>query len=238
MNKIRLIGLLITAMLPSGVSRFVYRRFFGYQIGQNVRIGFSVIDARECEIGDNVTIGHFNVFTGTGTLTIGECTRVGLFNIIRGGERVSIGRYCEIIRLNEINSIPDPLISNPARPEFLLGDGSVITASHKIDFTDRVELGKCVILGGRNSSIWTHNRQSTLPVKIGAYSYLGSELRFAPGAEIPEHCVVGIGSVVTGKIVGRFLLIAGVPAKPIKELDDEGKRLTTFKTRPDLPDNF
>jgi hypothetical protein len=51
---------------------------------------------------------------------------------------------------------------NEIDPVFLLGDGSIVTTGHKIDFTDRVEIGRRVILGGRNSSLWTHNRQRTL----------------------------------------------------------------------------
>ena len=142
------------------------------------------------------------------------------------------------MRLNEINSIPDPVIVNPAEPRFILGDGSVITTSHKIDFTDRVEFGKRVILGGRNSSLWTHNRQSTKPITIGDYSYVGSEIRIAPGGAIPPKCIVGIGSVITRKFEDEYKLIAGVPAKEVKDLDEDGRFLTEFKTRLDLPDDI
>jgi carbonic anhydrase/acetyltransferase-like protein (isoleucine patch superfamily) len=111
-------------------------------------------------------------------------------------------------------------------------------ASHKVDFTDRVEFGKRVILGGRNSSIWTHNRQSTQPVKIGEKTYLGSEIRVAPGGSIPAKCIVGMGSVVTNSFEKEYMLIAGVPAKELKELDEAGRLLTEKKTRNDLPDDI
>ncbi len=223
------------AALPSGLACVGLRLFFGYKIGKNVRIGFSLIDAADCVIGDNVSIGHLNAFVGIKKLSIGEHTRIGTLNIVRGGDEVRIGRYCEILRLNEINSIPEPDIINEADPRFILGDGSMIAASHKIDFTDKVEFGKRVILGGRNSSIWTHNRQSTKPVSIGDYSYIGSEIRIAPGGEIPAKCIVGIGSVITKKFESENRLIAGVPAKEVKELDTDGRFLTEHKTRPDLP---
>ncbi len=114
----------------------------------------------------------------------------------------------------------------------------MIGASHKIDFTDRVEFGKSVIMGGRNSSIWTHNRQLTRPVTIGDSSYLGSEIRIAPGGSVPARCIVGIGSVVTKAFSNEYFLIAGVPATEIKELDDNGRFLTERKTRKDLPDDI
>ncbi|HMJ07841.1 MAG TPA: hypothetical protein VK468_02480 [Pyrinomonadaceae bacterium] len=237
-GKLRLAMLAATALLPSGIARFCYRWFFGYKIGKKVRLGFSIIDAAQCNIADFVSIGHFNVFTGIGKLSIGEHTRIGALNIFRGGDEIRIGRYCEILRLNEVNSIPEPDIVNVADPTFILGDGSMIAASHKIDFTDRVEFGKRVILGGRNSSIWTHNRQKTQQVTIGNFSYIGSEIRIAPGGSIPQKCIVGIGSVITKKFVNENRLIAGVPAAEIKELDEDGKFLTEKKTRKDLPDDI
>ena len=236
-RKFRLALLAATALLPSPVAVFFLRTAFGYKIGKRVRIGFSVIDAAECEIGDDVSIGHLNVFTGIESLSIGEHSRIGALNIFRGGDEIRIGRYCDILRLNEINSIPEPDVVNEVDPRFIMGDGSMIAASHKIDFTDRVEFGSRVILGGRNSSIWTHNRQKTLPVKVGSRTYLGSEIRVAPGVEIAPNCIVGMGSVLTGKLTEEFQLIGGVPAKAIKPLDEEGRFLVERKTRNDLPDD-
>jgi len=119
-----------------------------------------------------------------------------------------------------------------------MGDGAAVVASHKIDFTDRVELGKRVIVGGRNSSLWTHNRQKTKPIRIGDNSYLGSEIRIAPGGEVQANCIVGMGAVITKALNEEFKLIAGVPAKAISDLDDEARFLTEYKTRPDLPDEL
>jgi len=142
------------------------------------------------------------------------------------------------MRMNEINSIPEPEVVNPVDPRFLLGNGSIITAGHKIDFTDRVEIGRRSIIGGRNSSLWTHNRQRTLPIRIGELAYVGSEIRMAPGSSLPSRCVVGIGSVITNEIDSDGWLIAGVPAKPVKPLSAEDQFLVERKTRPDLPDDI
>jgi acetyltransferase-like isoleucine patch superfamily enzyme len=238
MMKFRLLIKGLIAFLPSPLKRSAYRHLFGYKIGRRVKIGFSMIDVAECSIDDDVSIGHLNIFLGTKKLSIGDHARIGHLNIIRGGDEVRLGRYSEIIRLNEINSIPEPDVMNEIDPRFILGDGSVVVASHKIDFTDRVELGKRVILGGRNSSLWTHNRQMTKPITIGDFAYVGSEIRIAPGGEIPPRCVVGIGSVITKKLDGENNLIAGVPAKVVDSLGEEGLLLTEYKTRRDLPDNL
>jgi len=236
-SKFRLLMLAVCAVLPSFLKRPIYRLFFGYKIGKRVRIGVSIIDAGECNIDDDVQMGHFNVVTRVQKLTIKDHVRIGHLNIIRGGDEVSLGRYCEIIRMNEINSIPDPEVVNKIDPVFVLGDGSVVTTGHKIDFTDRVEIGRRVILGGRNSSLWTHNRQRTMPITIGSLVYIGSEIRMAPGSAIPARSIVGIGSVITAALEEESKLIAGVPAKTVKELSSEDQFLIERKTRPDLPDD-
>jgi acetyltransferase-like isoleucine patch superfamily enzyme len=76
-----------------------------------------------------------------------------------------------------------------------------------------------------------------MPISIGDFAYVGSEIRMAPGSSIPPRCIVGIGSVITGNVEAQECLIGGVPAKPIKELSEHDKFLIERKTRPDLPDD-
>jgi acetyltransferase-like isoleucine patch superfamily enzyme len=236
-SRSRFLILALFAFLPSFIKRPFYRLFFGYRVGKRVKIGLSIIDAGECEIAEDVRIGHFNVVTRVAKFAVGDHCRIGHLNIIRGGDEVSLGRYSEIMRLNEINSIPEPDVVNKIDPRFILGDGSIVTTGHKIDFTDRVEIGRRVILGGRNSSLWTHNRQRTMPITIGELVYIGSEIRMAPGSSLPSRSIVGIGAVVTAKLIDEDKLIAGVPAKAIRDLTPEDKFLVQQKTRPDLPDD-
>jgi acetyltransferase-like isoleucine patch superfamily enzyme len=237
-SKLRLFVLACVALLPSFLKRPCYRWFFGYRIGKRVRIGITIIDAGTCQIGDDSQIGHLNVVLGVKNLILGDHVRIGHLNIIRGGDEVELGRYSELLRLNEINSMPEPEVVNAIDPRFSLGPGSIITTGHKIDFTDRVKIGRRTILGGRNSSLWTHNRQRTLPITIGDFAYVGSEIRIAPGGSIPSRCIIGIGSVITGELSAEGHLIAGVPAKPLKELEDNDKFLIERKTRTDLPDDI
>jgi acetyltransferase-like isoleucine patch superfamily enzyme len=237
-SKFRILMLACLALLPSFLKRPCYRLFFGYRIGKRVRIGVSIIDAGECRIDDDVRIGHLNVIIGVQKISVGDNVKIGHLNIIRGGDEVQLGRFSEIIRLNEINSIVDPDVVNEVDPRFILGDGSIVTTGHKIDFTDRVEIGRRSIIGGRNSSLWTHNRQRTRPIEIGSLTYVGSEIRMAPGSALPSRCIIGIGSVITSQLEGEEKLIAGVPAKVIKDLSDEDKFLIERKTRRDLPDTI
>jgi acetyltransferase-like isoleucine patch superfamily enzyme len=237
LSKSRLTTLAVIALLPSFAKRSCYRWFFGYRIGKRVRIGLSIIDVQECLIDDDVQIGHLNLIIRVKKLQMDDHVRIGHLNIIRGGDEVHLGRYAEIIRMNEINSIAEPEVVNPTDPRFTLGAGAIVTAGHKIDFTDRVTIGRRSIIAGRNSSLWTHNRQRTRPINIGSFAYVGSEIRIAPGGSLPSNCIVGIGSVITGELTDEGYLIAGVPAKAVKELSQDDRFLIERKTRIDLPDD-
>lgn len=234
-GRLRLAALAAVALLPPSLKPVVYRRLFGYRIGRHVRIGVSLLDARVCEIGDYSTIGHANAVIGVGRLVIGEHVRVGSLNLFRGGDEIRLGSWTEIIRRNELNSIVDADRANPGDPRLLIGAGCVITDGHRLDFTDRIELGARVIVGGRNSSLWTHNRQRTAPIVVGDRTYLGSEIRMAPGASLPARSIVALGSVVSGSITGDETLIGGVPAKVMRPLDERDRFLVDQPTRHDLP---
>jgi acetyltransferase-like isoleucine patch superfamily enzyme len=238
MRRARLAALALVALLPAVLKPPVYRRLFGYRIGRRVRIGLTLLDARECEIGDDTAFGHGNVVISVGRLIVGDHVLVGSLNLIRGGDEVRLGRWCQIMRRNELNSIvgADPV--NPTDPRLLVGPGTVVTDGHRIDFTDRVELGERVILGGRHSSLWTHNRQRTAPISVGARTYVGSESRMAPGASVPARCIVALGSVVAGGLVDEDSLIGGVPAKVLRPLGDEDRFVIDRPTRDGLPEDL
>src|SRR2546423_4025900 len=92
-SKLRLATLVVIAAMPNFLKCSLYRWLFGYKIDKRVRLGFSLIDAAECEIGRGVRIGHLNLIVGVGKLTIGRRARIGHLNIIRGGNEVEIGQY-------------------------------------------------------------------------------------------------------------------------------------------------
>jgi acetyltransferase-like isoleucine patch superfamily enzyme len=236
-GKIRLLALAVTALLPGPVKRAVYRHVFKYEIGKGVRVGVSILDAATCVLEDGASIGHGNLVLGVGALRLGDHARIGYGNILRGGESIDLGRYSEVIRLNVVNAIPEnDCISDPV-PRFVLGAGSVVTSGHRFDFTDTIEIGKRTIVGGRNSSFWTHNRQRTKPIRIGDFVYMGSEVRAAPGVEIPAYCIVGLGSVLVGRLTQSHSLVSGFPATVVRPLTEDDEFLVTYRTRADLPED-
>ncbi len=219
---------------PSFLKVHLYRWLMGYSIGTGVHIGLSVVKTDSASIGDNSRIGHFNFIAHTKKFRMGKNAVIGHLNLLVGGDQIVMGDGSAIGRFNEINSILNPLNHGIAEPALFIGTNAIITAWHKIDFTDRVEIGDSAIIAGRQSCIWTHNRQQVKPVKVGRHCYVGSGVQFAPGSAVGEQCVVGLGAVITKNYGESLHLIAGVPAKPIRALTEEDMALVEFPTRPDL----
>lgn len=235
-RQLRLVGLAITGLLPQGLKRAVYRWVFGYRISPSARIGIALLDCAGLTVGEHTTISHGVVFLSCGRTTLGANVRIGPLNLFRGGDRIQLDDYAQLLRFNVINAILDHDSTDQPDSSFYLGYGSVITAEHRIDFTDRVQIGRRSILAGRNSSIWTHNIRTGKPVEVGDYCYVGSEMRMAPGSRIPDYSIVGLGSVITRDLGKNWGLYAGVPAVYKRALRADDLPMIFGRTRPDLPD--
>lgn len=229
---------MMVGLLPNAIKKPLYRALFGYRLGPGTSIGLALLDAQRVDLAAEAHIGHFNVILRVGEFEAGSHTRIGSLNIIRGGKRVRLGDYSAVMRLNVLNAIPDHDCTTEPQSVLDVGAGTVITSGHRIDFTDRVTLGKNVIIGGRNSSFWTHNRQETAPIEVGNFCYLGSEVRLAPGAKLPDDCILGLGSVLTGAVDESRSLVAGVPAKIVRPLNASDLARIRRKTRRDMPDDY
>jgi acetyltransferase-like isoleucine patch superfamily enzyme len=238
-RRLRFAGQIALALLPSAFKIPLYRWLFGYQIGRGVRIGLSpFVGIGECTIGDGVRIGHLNLFVDVDRIELGDRVEIGFLNVLRGGSRITIGSYSSMLRRNVLNSIPEPDIVTEAVPELDLGAGVVITAGHWLDFTDRIRIGAHSILGGRNSSFWTHNRQRTRGIEVGHHCNFGSEVRVAPGAAVSDLSIVALGAVVLTRFDEPRVLIAGNPAVVQRALGERDLFLVTRKTRNDIPDEL
>jgi acetyltransferase-like isoleucine patch superfamily enzyme len=237
-RRLRLFALCLIAFLPGPIKRLLYRSVFRYKIGARVRIGLTLLDAEQVDLAEGTSIGHLNLITRVGLFVTGAHTQIGMLNVVRGGQKVTFGRYTTVMRFNVLNAIPDHDCTTEPISELQLGDGAIVVSGHRLDFTDRITLGRNVIIGGRGSSLWTHNRQQTRPISIGDFCYLGSEVRLAPGARLPERCILALGSVLSSEIEPAGSLVAGVPARVVRPLSEADEALVRAKTRPDIPDDL
>jgi len=232
----RLFILGLIGALPTPIKRPLYRLCFGYRIGPRVRIGFVLLDAERVDLGEDTILGHFNLIVRVGELRTGRAVHIGHFNVLRGGERIALGDYATLMRLNVLNAIPDHDCTTAPVSILEIGVGAVVVSAHWIDFTDRVTLGRGVIVGGRNSSLWTHTRQQTAPITIGDFCYLGSEIRVAPGARLAAECILALGSVLSGVLAEPRSLVGGVPARVLRPLEDDDLLMIHRPPRRDIPD--
>jgi acetyltransferase-like isoleucine patch superfamily enzyme len=115
------------------------------------------------------------------------------------------------------------------RSELRLGQHSSITHSHIIDCTNAVEIGAFATLAGWRSQILTHsidvtqNKQRSAPVRIGAFSFVGTGCILLKGTALPERSVLGAGSVLATSETEPLMLYSGVPATGVKSLDPHSK---------------
>lgn len=176
----------------SSVKIFFLKFLFGYSIGHNVKIGKSIINCDKVTIGNNVRIADNNVFSCR-ELSIGSNTAIHSGNLFIGTSGFSIG------------------------------DNSRIINNHYFDLWNDIKIGNNTWIAGRNSQFWTHGsiytktNKKDLSISIKDNVYVGSSVCFAPGVKIESINLIGLGSVVTDSFIKSNSIIAGNPAKIVKE---------------------
>jgi acetyltransferase-like isoleucine patch superfamily enzyme len=111
----------------------------------------------------------------------------------------------------------------------VIGRGSHIVAQQSVEIGDDVWTGPYVYITDQNHGYQDPDtpigRQQPVNrhVTIGAGSWLGAGAIVLPGARIGRNVVVAAGSVVRGEVPDRCV-VAGVPAKIVREHADDGWR--------------
>src|SRR6185369_2821609 len=110
-------------------------------------------------------------------------------------------------------------------PQLIVEEHAAITHRHLIDCTHRVEIGRFSTLAGFQSQILSHSidlehcRQSSAPVRIGDYCFVGTNSVILGGSTLPSHSVLGAKSLLNKVYENEYSLYAGVPARELKKLD-------------------
>jgi hypothetical protein len=204
----------LVVLLPWGLKRWCLARFWKFEIDPTARIGLAWIFPRKLVMGPGSRIGHMTL-----------CKSLSL---LRLDERASIGRG------NWITGFPAGPSKHFAhqpdrRPEFILERHAAITNRHLVDCTHSVTIGEFTTLAGFASQILTHSidlehcRQSSEPVRIGAYCFIGTNCVLLGGSSLPDRSVLGAKSLLNKAYSEPLHLYAGVPARPIKPLPADWK---------------
>lgn len=116
---------------------------------------------------------------------------------------------------------------NPSRihlgTDVYIALGAWIMAGADITIESEVQLGPyCVVVSSnhrRSGCSYRFAEPETAPISIGFGSWIGAHTTVLAGATVGRGVVVGANSVVRGA-TGDNVLVAGVPARVIKSLDD------------------
>ncbi|WP_218081019.1 acyltransferase [Anthocerotibacter panamensis] len=203
---------LVSVLLPWPLRRWLLQTVFGYKIHPTSRIGLCWIWPQHLILEEHSRIGHLTVCKGLDLLHLMPYALIGRGNWITGfpsGPAVHFSHQPERV------------------PQLVLGAHSAITNRHLIDCTSSVTIGSFTTFAGFQSQILTHSidlapcRQSSAPVVIGDYCFIGTNCVLLGGSTLPNFSVLGAKSLLNKAFTEPYYLYAGVPARPVKAIPRE-----------------
>ena len=205
---------LFSLLLPWSARRGFLEKRFGYQIHPSARIGLAWIFPARLIMEEGTSIGHLTMCKNIDLLHLKARSVIGRGNWITG-----------------FPPGPSPHFAHQTdrRPELVLGQHSAITHRHLIDCTNSVTIGQFTTVAGFQSQIITHwidiqeNRQTSAPVAIGNYCFVGTNSVLIGGSALPDFSVLGAKSLLNKVFSDSYQLYGGVPARAIQALPKESK---------------
>ena len=214
MNKLIDLGCALLMLLPNSLKLWVMNRFCGCNIHPTATIGFSFIRVRKLILGEGAQIKHFNIIRNLELFELKEKALVGNFNQFSA---IPLGSNVHFA--DEENRYPS----------LVLGAHSAIVSRHYFDCNNAIDIGHHTIVAGCDTLFYTHginvnrNRQETHPIKIGNYSMIGAAAVILKGSVLPDYSVLAANSTLSKAHTEIYTLYSGVPAIPVKHLDESAK---------------
>jgi acetyltransferase-like isoleucine patch superfamily enzyme len=201
--------MLLSILLPSAARRAFLEAQFGFKIHPTCRLGFCWIAPTRLIMEEGSEIGHLTVCKNIDLLHLKSHATIGRGNWITGFPLGPSPHFAE---------------ETARRPQLIVGEHAAITHRHLIDCTNSVSIGRFTTMAGFQSQILTHsidlqnNRQTSSPVSIGDYCFIGTNSVLLPGSSLPDYSVLGAKSLLNRTFADTHHLYGGVPAQPIKAL--------------------
>lgn len=199
-------------LLPWGLRRTFLEKQFGYTLHPSSRIGVAWIFPQRLIMEANATIGHLTLCKNIALLHLHEHASIGRGNWITGFPQGPSPHFASEIE---------------RRPQLIIGEHSAITHRHLIDCTNSVTIGKFTTFAGFQSQVLTHtidlaqNRQTSAPVSIGDYCFVGTNCILLGGSALPDFCVLGAKSLLNKALTETCHLYGGVPARALQKLSPD-----------------
>jgi acetyltransferase-like isoleucine patch superfamily enzyme len=101
-----------------------------------------------------------------------------------------------------------------------LSPGCYIQGGCGIEIGDYTVIAPNVGMISANHDPYDYSRHiQAPPIKIGAYCWIGMNAVILPGVELGDYTVVGAGAVVNKSFPDGYCVLAGVPARSVRQLD-------------------
>lgn len=213
-SKWKLIISLLLLPVPWVLRRVLLEMCCGYSLHPTCRIGFALVYVDELVMGEHTSIGHLTVCKGLKRLHMGAHSSIGRGNWITGFPAENKTFFAHQMDRS---------------PELILGAQSAITHRHIIDCTNAVRIGEFTTVAGYGSQILTHSidlmdcRQSSAPITIGDYCFVGTSCVLLGGSVLPSYSALGAKSLLNKAHTQTHSLYAGVPARWIKSMEPQMK---------------
>ena len=205
-------------LLPWPLRRKALEYWFGYEIHPKARIGLAWIFPRKLVMAEGARIGHFTVAINLDLLHMSRKATIGRNNWITGFP-------------TNTNSLHFQHQSG-RRAELFLGESADITKKHHLDCTNSIEIGRFTTIAGYDSQFLTHSidviegRQDSAPIRIGEYSFVGTNVVVLGGAVLPSYSILGAKSLLNKPHDEKWTLYGGVPAKALSPIPRDSKYFT------------
>ena len=195
----------VICLIPLNFLRILlYRVFMGYDIDFKSKIGmFNIISCEEVKI-QHAVIGNFNVIK-TEKLYMKAGSKIRMMNNIKLMNEVFMEEGSEINRRNAIIGAYTSWNTDKDKCKLRLGFRSLLTNQCSVDCTNTVNIGADVVLGGKQTQVWTHGfdverHMISKPITMGNNIYIGSRSIVCQGVTIVDNVVIGAGTCVSKSI--------------------------------------
>ena len=206
---------LITYFFPWFLRRRLLNSFFGYKIHPNARIGWSWIFPKELIMDEGAKIGNFNVAIHLDTVEMKSNSKIGRGNWITGFPSKTKSKHFS----HQLDR----------ESKLYLGKNSAVTKNHHIDCTNLISIGEFSTIAGYSSQFLTHSidvyesRQSSMPIYIGDYTFVSTNVVVLGGSVLPSFSVLGAKALLNKAYQEEWILYGGVPAKSVRTIDKNAK---------------
>ena len=126
------------------------------------------------------------------------------------------------------------LIANPRKVKVGINSsiarpGCYIQGAGEVYIGKYIQFAPNVGILSANHDLYDQTKYNVAPIRIGDYSWIGMNSVITAGVELGPRTIVAAGAVVTKSFPEGFCILAGVPAKKIKDLDKEKFKPWTFE---------